>query len=278
MHCNLAMALRSISEECTLSNHAAPPYPTQEPLNWAVLCPLPLSSMYCCPIVLFCFTQLSHSSLFEHPPVRSSWTSACSFQQKLLMLLQQYWLDDTGITLENERRHWKCLFSRLICSLIHLSSSTSSVLTCPPPKDPLHASSSAQPAPRRRLLLPLFFQSSSSLRDPSSSLTLIVLSLFTKAFYIKVDAAFSCSCLFLKPQTIIHILCRLAQCTLVSHLHNGLSPAYLRLLAQKCVILNTCPELTGVIIGLRLEPHDVLIEAQGMYPTAQYSGAGHSVP
>ena len=122
----------------------------------------------------------------------------------------------TGIILENERRHWKCLFSRLICSLIHLSSSTSSVLTCPPPKDPLHASSPAQPAPRRRLLLPLFFQSSSSpllsssLRDPSSSLTLIVLSLFTKAFYIKVDAAFSCSCLFLKPQTIIHILCRLA--------------------------------------------------------------------
>ena len=27
-HCNLAMALKSISEECTLFNHAAPPYPT----------------------------------------------------------------------------------------------------------------------------------------------------------------------------------------------------------------------------------------------------------
>ena len=63
----------------------------------------------------------------------------------------------------------------------------------------------------------------------------------------------------------------------MSHLHNGLSPAYLRLLAQKCVILNTCPELTGVIIGPRLELHDVIIEAQGMYITAQYSAAGHSV-
>ena len=69
-----------------------------------------------------------------------------------------------------KKKQCKPLFSRLICPLIHLSSSTSSVLTCPPPKDPLHASSPAQPAPRRRLLLPLFFQSSSSsLRDPLSS-------------------------------------------------------------------------------------------------------------
>ena len=157
--------------------------------------------------------QLSSSVLPNCPtlhclsiqPVRSSWTSACSFQQKLL--LYQYWLGDTGIILENERRHWKCLFSRLICSLIHLSSSTSSVLTCPPPKDPLHASSPAQPAPRRRLLLPLFFQSSSSLRDPSSSLTLIVLSLFTKAFHHQGRRCFSQAPAFFSNPRRLFIFC-----------------------------------------------------------------------
>ena len=119
----------------------------------------------------------------------------------------------TGIILENERRHWKCLFSRLICSLIHLSSSTSSVLTCPPPKDPLHASSPAQPAPRRRLLLPLFFQSSSSpllsssLRDPSSSLTLIVLSLFTKAFHHQGRRCFSQAPAFFSNPRRLFIFC-----------------------------------------------------------------------
>ena len=42
------------------------------------------------------------------------------------------------------------LLCRLICPLIHRCSSTSSVLTCPPPKDPLHTSCPAPPAPRRR--------------------------------------------------------------------------------------------------------------------------------
>ena len=225
---------------------------------------LSLSSLsYYSPIVLFSFIQSTDNySLFDRP----TYTVEAVYMHFDFALLQ--------------KGHWKSLFSRLLCPLIHLSSSTSSVLTCPPPKDPLHASSPPQPAPRRRLLLPLFFQSSSSsLRGPSSSPeTLIVLSLFTQAFSHQGRCFYSRFSLFLKPQTIIHILCRLVQCTLVSHLHNGLSPAYLRLLAQKCVILNTCPELTGVIIGLRLEPHDVLIEAQGMYPTAQYSRARCPIP
>ena len=46
----------------------------------------------------------------------------------------------------------------------------------------------------------------------------------------------------------------------MSYLHNGLSSAYLRLLAQKCVILNTCPELTGVIIWLRLEHKECIAQ------------------
>ena len=219
---------------------------------------LSLSSLsYYSPIVLFSFTQSTDNySLFDRPTYT---VEAVPLHLHFLPLLLHFsaWPDWSILAL-HQKRHWKSLFSRLICPLIHLSSSTSSVLTCPPPKDPLHASSPAQPAPRRRLLLPLFFQSSSfSLRGPSSSPeTLIVLSLFTQAFSHQGRCFYSRFSLFLKPQTIIHILCRLVQCTLVSHLHNGLSPAYLRLLAQKCVILNTCPELTGVIIGLRLEPHD----------------------
>ena len=128
--------------------------------------------------------QLSSSSLLPNRPTTIHCFSIQPLQYRLylcvffgskLLGIIVAWPVHTGITLEKRKRHWKSLFSRLICPLIHLSSSTSSVLTCPPPKDPLHASSPPQPAPRRRLLLPLFFQSSSSpplsssLRDPSPS-------------------------------------------------------------------------------------------------------------
>ena len=116
-----------------------------------------LLQLYCCPIVLFSFTQSTHNYLlFKHP---TSVIQAVPLHILIDGIVA--WLVHTG-TFRTQKRHWKSLFSRLICPLIHLSSSTSSVLTCPPPKDPLHASSPPQPAPRRRLLLPLFFQSSSS--------------------------------------------------------------------------------------------------------------------
>ena len=159
------------------------------------------------------------------------------------------------------KRCCMCLLCRLICPLIHRCSSTSSVLTCPPPKDPLHTSCPAPPAPRRR---PPASCPSFSNHPPSPPLSFVRRDLlyifppFFVAFVVPFDLftlAFRRQGLRFyprhpQPQAIIHILCRQVQCTLVPHLHNGLSPACLRLLAQKCVILNTWPKLTGVIIGL----------------------------
>ena len=111
------------------------------------------------------------------------------------------------------------LLCRLICPLIHRCSSTSSVLTCPPPKDPLHTSCPAPPAPRRR---PPASCPSFSNHPPSPPLSFVRRDLlyifppFFVTFIVPFDLftrAFRRQGLRFyprhpQPQAIIHILCR----------------------------------------------------------------------